>query len=65
MPYDREIFDEVSRSFAQHRLQEKRDFKKRRQSAYEKIPRIKEIDDELSSTGIDVARSVLSVGRDA
>ena len=64
MPYDREIFSEVSRQFAKKRQRAKIEYKNHLQEVYEKVPRIRQIDAELSKTSVEVARSILGGGED-
>ena len=54
-------YDAVMREFESRRLKHERDFRKALDNAYERFPRLKEIDDEISSLSIKKAQITLGV----
>lgn len=60
MPYSKEIFDAASARLAERRRAAESENAATRRGLYEKLPRLKQIDTELSSAGLRAARAVLA-----
>lgn len=54
------IYKEILRDYEKDRDASKRILEKRKEEVYSKIPRIKEIDKELSMTGVSITKNILS-----
>lgn len=60
MSYSKEIFDEVDKKLYQIRLNSREELEKKRSVLYENCPRVKQIEQELSSTAIKTAKAILT-----
>ena len=60
-----QMFKEVLRDLERQRLQEQKTLAGRQAFLYEKLPRVKEIDDEMAAIGLELAKMVLKREADA
>lgn len=60
MGYDREVYEAVKLKLEEYQLEDKAKLEKNKRLFYEKYPRAKDIEYELSRTGILAAKAVLS-----
>lgn len=65
MPYEEGVYEAVAAAYAQKRRGNRAKFERRQLEIHEKIPKILEIDRELSQTAFSVARAVLTKTGDA
>ncbi|WP_040197843.1 ATP-binding protein [Candidatus Soleaferrea massiliensis] len=65
MGYSKEVYDDAFRILSERKSKAKQTAELRRMEIYDRIPRIRQIDRELSGTGIMVAKAVLAGGSDA
>ncbi len=63
MGYSSSVYKAAADKLFERRLKAEKDAEKRRADVYRKLPRVKELEKEISSAGIKVARAVLS-GKD-
>ena len=61
MPYSSENYNSVTEAFAAKKLKAERDAEVRRAELYEKLPKIREIDEALSSTGLKIFSEALKM----
>ena len=59
MPYSSDNYNSVTEAFAAKKLKAERDAEVRRAELYEKLPKIREIDEALSSTGLKIFSEAL------
>lgn len=53
------VLKEIQLIYERRRDKAQKDLRKRQQEVYKKIPKVKEIDDKIRKTGLDMAKSVL------
>ena len=54
------IYKEISRNYERLRMDAENDRLSRQEEVYEKVPAIREIDDETAKTGIKMAKAVIN-----
>ena len=54
-----QIYREVLREYEQLRAQEEADLRERKETLYQMVPRLRQIEQELSLTGVESAKAVL------
>lgn len=64
MPYDRKILSDAQRELEQERTARADELAQRRRYVYQRQPRIREIERELSSTALSVLRAAMKSGED-
>ncbi len=65
MAYDKQIYTQIMKEYDTLQNSQKKELEHRRQEIYSKIPRIKEIDHELQTTGLSLTRKVLDKHADS
>ena len=57
-----EILNSLLKEYSQRKLQAELDLEKRKDELYEKVPKLKEIEDNLNSFAISTAKNILKNG---
>jgi len=60
MAYDKQIYAQILREYDSIQNEHIKELERKKEEVYRKIPRIREIDEELSSTGLELTRKILN-----